>query len=393
MPAIRRQSAFSVLVFLSALAISLVPLREAVAQPAIERIDGEIADVPYSILRPPQWNGDLVVLTHGSLAQLFELLAPGFLAGGYGVGWVNLPAVQSEGAALKTIPIATRQLQATFTARFGRPARTYLVGFSRGAHAMQRLVESAPVRYAAVLSFCGGNGGSQLQWDHFFTARVLFDYFFPGVLPGSATYIPDPPMGLPDYLGSPHNPGIAADVVAAILADPDAARAMASVSQFDLEYVDEPIITASSELVTAIVESLAIHSIGVNGLIETAGGVPFDNSAVYYSGSPDDVALNAGVARFGASPGARNYLATWYEPDGSIAGTPVLLVHTSRDAIAPERSNNDRYSALVDAAGGSDFLRRRVIDRAGHCAFGPGEIFTAFGDLVAWAELGLPPEA
>jgi hypothetical protein len=39
------------------------------------------------------------------------------------------------------------------------------------------------VQFDGVLQLCGIVGGSQMALDHFFTVRVLFDYFFPGVLP------------------------------------------------------------------------------------------------------------------------------------------------------------------------------------------------------------------
>lgn len=343
------------------------------------RFDGEIAGAGYTLIRPGGWNGDLVLLVHGSITDTFEQLVPLFTSFGYGVGFVALPDSIGDGEALRRVPIDTRKVQARFTARFGRPARTYLVGFSRGAHAMQRLLESSPARYAGMLSFCGGNGGSQLQWDHFFTARVLFDYYFPGVLPGSATDMP--PLSLEEFQVQ-----LAPLIAGAVLNNPEAAASMAAVEQFELPY------ESPAELVQSIVESLAIHSVAVNDVIDAGNGVPFDNMSVYYTGTSGDAGLNAGVERLSAKPSAKNYLRNWYEPDGSIGGTPVLLVHTARDGIVPEASNNAKYEALVKAGRAGNYLVRRVIDRAGHCTFGPGEIAGAFLDLVIWAEAGIRPQ-
>jgi hypothetical protein len=160
---------------------------------------------------------------------------------------------------------------------------------------------------------------------------------------------------------------------------------MASVDQYDLRYND------LEELVSGIVQSLAIHSIGVNDLLSAANGNPFDNTLINYTGTGDDVASNAGIVRLRADQPARQYLRVWYEPNGSIGSSPVLLLHTSRDPIVPESANNDKYEALVQSTGNEDFLVRRVVDRFGHCTFSPAEIASSFTDLIAWVEAGIRP--
>ena len=344
------------------------------------RIDGEIAGTAYTLLQPEQWNGDLVLLVHGSIPSQFEGLAPGFTAQGYGVAFVTLTDTVGNGDddAYRQVTLATQKVQAKFTSRFGRPNRTYLFGFSRGAHNMTRLVETAPARYDGMLSICGANGGTQQQLDYFFTARVLFDYYFPGVLPGSPLAMPT--LSLKDYEDL-----VVPLVINAVLGNLGAAIEMAAVEQFDLQYNN------IGELIEGIVQSLAIHSVTVNGTIDAAHGNPFDNSLVNYAGTSDDAALNAGIARLFADPQARGYAAAWYEPNGSIGATPVILLHTSRDSIVPDARNNDKYETLVEASGNGDFLLRRTVDRFGHCTLSPQEIFGSFADLVAWVETGMRP--
>jgi len=344
------------------------------------RIDGEIAGTPYTLLQPDTWNGDLVLLVHGSIPNDFEALAPGFTAQGYGVAFVTLTNIVGDGDddAYREVTLATRKVQAKFTARFGQPNRTYLFGFSRGAHNMTRLVETSSARYDGMLSICGANGGTQQQLDYFFTARVLFDYYFPGVLPGSPLEMP--PLDFNGFFST-----VAPLVINAVLQNPLAAAEMAAVDQYGLQYND------FGELVSGILQSLIIHSVTVNGTLDAARGNPFDNSATGYTGTSNDAALNAGIARLVADPQARAYAATWYEPSGSIGGTPVILLHTSRDPIVPDSPGNDKYEALVEASGNGDFLLRRTIDRFGHCEVTPDEIFGSFAELVGWAETGVRP--
>lgn len=161
---------------------------------------------------------------------------------------------------------------------------------------------------------------------------------------------------------------------------PSAAIDLAAVDQYELPYVD------FNELAFGMLQSLLIHSLAVNGTLDAAHGNPFDSSMVEYTGTSDDAALNAGIARLTANPQARRYAANWYEPDGSIDGTPAILLHTSRDPIVPEARNNGKYTALVQGSGNGEFMLRRVVDRLGHCTLNPEEIFGSFADLVIWAE-------
>jgi pimeloyl-ACP methyl ester carboxylesterase len=344
------------------------------------RVDGQAAKVEFSLFLPEQWNGSLALLVHGSLPGLFEALAPDLLASGFGVAFTRLPVEVGEAEALKLATLHTRIAKAQFVSYFGRPDDVYLLAVSRGAHSAAKLLETSPAQYSGMLSVCGGNGGAQRQWDYFFTARILFDYFFPGVLPGDARSMPA--LDIRSFVNN-----VAPDVVAAIVANPSAAMEMAAVDQYDLHYND------FGELVNGIVQSLVIHSIGVNDLLATANGNPFDNFFLSYSGSGDDQALNAGVTRLAADPAARRYLKVWYEPDGAIDGTPVLLLHTSRDPIVPEAANNDKYESLVRSTGNENYIFRRVLDGFGHCTPGiaNADIISSFSALVAWAESGVPP--
>jgi pimeloyl-ACP methyl ester carboxylesterase len=341
----------------------------------VTRIDDEVQGAPYSLFLPAEWNGDLILLVHGSIPGQFETLAQVFTTQGFGVAFMTLPPTVGEAAALKEVTLTIRIVQAQFTQHFGKPDRTYLFDFSRGAHTTEKLVETSPGRYAGVFSVCGGRS-SQLAWDYFFTARILFDYYFPGVLPGDVFQMP--PLTVNAYLAQ-----VFPTVVQAVLNDLPAAEEMAGVDQYALRYNDP------GELASGIALSLLVHSIGVNDLLQTAGN-PFDNSQTVYTGTADDAALNEGVVRLTAEPQAVHYLRVWYEPDGTIGKTPVLVLHAERDPIVPERVN-DKYEALITSTGNADFLVRRVIDRFGHCAFSNEELVSHFADLVSWVETGVRP--
>jgi hypothetical protein len=276
---------------------------------------------------------------------MFEGLAQNLVSEGYGVGFFTLTEVfgPEVGRSFRVVTIKNRYVQAQFTSNFGKPQRTYLYNLSRGAINITNLVETAAVRYGGIFSVCGANGGIQLNIDYFFTTRVLFDYFYPEVLPGDLLH--SVVNDLPGYQTQ-----VAPLVVAAINSNPGTAYQMVEVDQYDLHYNN------FDELRNGIVLSLAIHTAGGYSIVNDIKGNPFDNLETVYTGSSDDVALNAGVTRVEADPQARNYLRTWYEPIGSINGTTFLALYTSRNPIVRERANNDKFASLVENKGNGEFF-------------------------------------
>ena len=115
----------------------------------------------------------------------------------------------------------------------------------------------------------------------------------------------------------------------------------------------------------------------------------FRSSDVLYTGSSDDSALNAGVARFTADRNALNALERWYTPAGDLK-LPVLTIHTSRDPIVP-MLHEARFSDIVASKGASDFLVQQTKNAFGHCAFTTEEELTAVTDLATWVKSGVRP--
>src|SRR5262249_48385014 len=84
-----------------------------------------------------------------------------------------------------------RQLIAAFPATAGKtPIHTFLTGVSEGGLITAIFAEQSPSLISGALAACGPIGNFQLQVDYFGDFRVLFDRFFPGVLPPSPIAIP-----------------------------------------------------------------------------------------------------------------------------------------------------------------------------------------------------------
>lgn len=116
--------------------------------------------------------------------------------------------------------------------------------------------------------------------------------------------------------------------------------------------------------------------------LERFGGNSFSNLGVTYTGSGDDAALNAGVARFGADPKA----VAAMDQDGKVKGTfavPVLTMHATSDPTAFVE-NDFAYRSIVEAAGNGDRLVQVFVDEAVHSRFLTPQYVAAFNALIGW---------
>jgi hypothetical protein len=166
---------------------------------AQQTINGVTADgALYRFIVPSPWNGQLVVYAHGAVPagapialpnnslelQMFAALASQGFA-------VAMSSYAENGWAEKNGAQTTHQLLGLFTSQVSAPTRTHLAGTSLGGLIVVDLVERFPDQYDGALAFCGVVGGAHLQFQHEGDGRVLFDYFFPSVLPGDLLHTPN----------------------------------------------------------------------------------------------------------------------------------------------------------------------------------------------------------
>lgn len=337
----------------------------------------------YALLKPAEWNGDLVVYAHGyvqpfldpSLVMEIAPFRDWLLTQGFAVAYAG---GSETGYAVKDGVIRTHQLNGLFDEAFGDPARTYLVGLSLGGLVADNLAEKFGPQYDGTLALCGVMAGGMWNATYIADFRVLFDVFYPGVLPGSLLEMPE------DAIVAPGTPVFNA-IYGAIAANPYPALDMARMDQIQLKY------NSITELVTAFIHVLGYQVNGANALTDRVNGKSFfDNTATVYSGSSNDAAVNAAVARHEGDPSAENYFDRWWTPEGRIT-TPFVTLHTTRDPLVPNRGE-DVFAGIVEAAGNSELLLQLTTDSFGHCAFTGPDIVGAFMALRQRVE-GAGPEA
>jgi pimeloyl-ACP methyl ester carboxylesterase len=369
---------------LPALAVAL-----GLAGPALadDVIDGKTGPGSvYRLVHPSSWNGILILYAHGYVDEsqpvgisaddqlVISLLAPQ----GFGVA---VSSFDENGWVIKDGLQRTHQLVGLFTSKFGTPRHVYVAGASMGGLIAIDLIETFPDEFAGALPACAVAGGLLRQFEFALNVRILFDLFYPGVLPGTAFDVP-PALDV--------NTQIIAPAIAAMTADPTGALAIASLDQTPVPFASGP------ELVQSMVTTL-VGSLGYPEILRLTRGRPyFDNTATQYSGAlPAGVLafINANVPRYTGSTGARALLTQNYTPTGDLR-IPALTLETYRDPIIPG-FHRAIYEQEVAAHGDADRLVRRQVPGTaggyGHCTFSPQELATAITDLIIWGEYGVKP--
>jgi pimeloyl-ACP methyl ester carboxylesterase len=360
--------------------------------------EGEIGPgARYSMFVPEAWNGQLILYSHGyrdpdSPVDLRDqdnlgLLRERMVAQGYAVAYSSY---SENGYAVRDGMLRTSQLSGIFASHFGKPARTLLMGHSMGGLIALGLAERFPERYAGALVMCGISGGSRLEVDYIGQIRVLFDFFYPGVLPGTLLELPAGVRPLEDVT-LPAQQAMTASLATGSTASMQGAFAIAAL----MEGLGMPIPfiqtlgpqTAIQTLAGSITYALTFHARAFEDLIDrTHEHSPFDNAATVYTGAlaaPVLAAVNAGVQRYTINPDAQAYLEHNYAPTGNLQ-IPVVLLDNPFDPIAPG-FHADGYRDRVNAAGASALLveRRSANPFAyGHCAMSVDDTMGALQELT-----------
>jgi pimeloyl-ACP methyl ester carboxylesterase len=322
------------------------------------------------------WNGFVVLYAHGFVVPALPL----------GFYQTTLPdntpidlVLQSQGFAFATTSYRrnglnilegiedVRDLLAEFTKQYPNVVRTYVVGLSEGGLVATLLAERSPeLNLAGALAMCGPIGGFRAQVNYVGDFRVLFDYYFPGLIPGSAVNIP---LAVMQNWDAQYVPVIAA----ALATDADKTAELLRVAKAPYD----PATQATA--VNTALDLLRYNVFATNDAALRLGGNPYGNRTRWYFGSSNDLRLNLFVKRFTAS-GAAIRAMRLYETSGQLP-IPLVTLHTLTDDIVPVWQEL-LYLAKVDPFAHGVFLPLPV-KRYGHCTFTNNEVLGAFGLMVS----------
>lgn len=379
---------------------------------------GVLEGAGYQIEVPDNWNGDLVMYTHGFRGEGEELtvdappLRAWFMANGY--AWAA-SSYSKNYYDVKAGVESTNALARYFTSEFGEPNRTFITGFSMGGHVIGAAIEMFPN-----IKCPGGKGGA--------TCRRIADVL--GKLSGGVAYDGAVPMcgvmgdeALFDYFG---DFGLAAEANAGITSvyPPPEDYALTILPQLIAALFTDfgagfPVfLTEAGERQKALTKQLSGGERPVfeqaypafqgllfsftGGTSDISGVLPgdvYDNTDRLYQLDAsrgltrEERALNRAILRLEADPNANPDKLIGLERVPIITGRlaiPVVSVHTLGDLFVPF-SMQQIYAKEAKAMGREGLLVSRATRAIGHCEFSGDELVQSFADMVNWVNTGERP--
>jgi pimeloyl-ACP methyl ester carboxylesterase len=346
----------------------------------------------YAIAVPKNWNGSLVVHAHGGpdfsydastpvedlerwavmVDQGYAWVASSYRRGGYGV---RMAAADTENA---------RRL---FVDLLGRPDRTFLHGQSWGGNVAAKVAETYGRRrgdYDGVLLTNGFLAGGSRGYNTRLDLRMVYQYYCRN-LPRPTE--PQYPLwqGLPAK--STMTPGEVQNRLQECTGIDSAPAARTPRQQHALDNIlavtriPEGSLATNMQYATFLLRDIVANRLG--------GRNPFGNRGVWYEGSHDDKALNAGVARFSADATARRDLSYDSDLTGQIT-IPVLTLHAIEDPQVFVE-HEAAYHAIVRAAGRERNLVQTFTRENEHSELSKAEYANSIHALDAWSRTGQVP--
>jgi hypothetical protein len=346
----------------------------------------------YTMAVPKRWNRSLVVHAHGGPDFSYDSTTPTEELNRWavmvdeGYAWVG-SSYRRGGYGVRMAAADTENVRRLFVERFGRPDRTYLHGQSWGANVAAKLAETHGRQrgaYDGVLLTSGFVAGGSRGYDARVDLRVVYQYYCRNLpRPSEPQY--------PLWQGLSADSKLTPDEVHARLhqctgidSDPEARTVQQQRHLDDILAVtrlQERSLATHLQYATFLFQDITAKRLG--------GRNPFSNRGVWYEGSHDDKALNAGVARFSADPTARRDLSYDSDLTGQVT-LPVLTLHGIDDPQVFVESEA-AYRATSRAAGRDGNLLQTFTREAEHSALSKAEYANSLAALDTWVRSGRKP--
>ena len=329
------------------------------------------------------WNGDLIIYAHGYVPDLGQppsipvdqyVLPDGtpfpYLANQLGYAFATT-SFRTNGLAVEHGVADIIDLLGEFKEQhpLKRMSHVYLFGASEGGLITAKAIEQHQAQFAGGIAACGPIGDFRMQVNYVGDMRVVFDAFFPGILPPTAIEIPESLM-----LGWET---VYAPAVTLALSQSQNAAATAQLLSVTQAPIDPGDPTTVLETVLGV---LWYNVYSTNDAYVKMGGNPYDNVDHTYVGSANDMLLNQVVMRYRADRNALASLEAHYQTTGRLK-TPLVTLHNTLDPVVPYE-HALLYGDKVTDAGASGLYTHILVKSYGHCNFSTAEIMGALNALL-----------
>lgn len=392
---------------LAALALALGTFGSGTAAAAAGPVNGtgSIDGAAFKIEIPANWNGSLVLYSHGYVVpgsnnpprDVGDPLTGAYLLNhGYALAG---SAYKTTGWAVEDALVDQIALLNYFDATYGKPERTIAWGQSLGGMITAGLVQRNPERFAGALPMCGVLAGGVGVWN----SALDVEFAFKTLLAPSSS------LQLVDITNPGANLGQAEASLAAAQATP-AGRArialVAAIGDLPGWFVAGSPEPTASDFTAREANQFAWDSqvdfpfiFDFRAELESrAGGNPSWNTGVDYRqllqksidkdevralyaaaglSLEEDLETLATTPRISADRSAVRYLTRNIVYNGDFE-IPELTLHTTGDGLVLNQ-DEQAYASIAD---NRNLLRQAFVHRAGHCTFTPAETIAAFDALV-----------
>jgi pimeloyl-ACP methyl ester carboxylesterase len=344
----------------------------------------------------PTYNGRFIVWAHGFQDVTDEIGIPENqlcfdgvclpdIAAALGIGFAT-SSYRKTGLAVKEGMADTADLVEKLTI-YGLPCglteapdKVYIVGASEGGLITTLLAEQNPDVYYAAYALCGPIGDFPLEINYLGDARVTFEYFFPGQIPGygifNDIFYDDTERNTvpPDW-----DVYFNTIILPLLTSHPWKARQWFKVAKlpYDPENYLATVLNSAKDVLRYSVVNLL-------DAVDVLWGEPFDNRWKWYTGSYNDFRLNLRVKRLTPDAAAIIEMKRYYNTRGAL-DIPLITMHTTCDQQVPYWQEM-LYNLKTIAAG--SFLTDHVnipVHRYGHCNFTIDEALGGFALMLLYA--------
>jgi pimeloyl-ACP methyl ester carboxylesterase len=414
------------MVWVLALVLGLVSGGGAAVAAASVLDRGAIGGARYVIEIPANWNGSLLLWSHGYVTPCnpadpacnppgtfrpVDPITPAFLkAQGYALAG---SAYRTSGWAIKEALEDQIALLDYFDATYRPTApvkRTVAWGHSLGGIITAGLVQRHGDRFAGAMPMCGVLAGGVGVWNTFLDVEFIFKTLLAPDSQLQLVHIANPQANLAlaqtiaaEAQGDPTGKGRARLALAAALGNVPGwftpLTPEPSPSQFAVREANQYQWFTASDFRFAFALRAELEArargnpswnTGVNYSRLLARSSNKDEVVALYAAAglslDDDLETLANTPRIAAQPAAVQYLSKNIVFNGDI-DIPVLTVHTLGDGLVVPQ-NEQAYASVVADEGNQKLLRQLYVHRAGHCAFTPAETIAALNALLRRIDTG-----
>jgi pimeloyl-ACP methyl ester carboxylesterase len=350
----------------------------------------------YWIAKPKNWNGTLVVHSHGGPRiskpkpdDPVEDLERFAVTVQEGYAWAG-SNYRRQGYGVRMAAADTDNVRRIAIRLLGEPKHVLLHGQSWGGNVAAKTAELYALdwrghkNYDGVVLTSGVLGGGTKSYDFRADLRAIYQYY-------CHNHPRADEVQYPLWQGLPKGEHMKREELDARVDEctglskpkdqrtPEQSKNLANI--LAVTHVPEKTLVAHLAWATNLFQDIVWRRLD--------GKNPFDNSKTVYKGSDDDAALNKGVERFAADPEAKRLMAYDSDLTGQIA-LPTITLHAKNDPTAFV-GLEAIYRDTVEKAGNGDLLVQNFSDEAEHSKLSTPQYAALFSSMLTWVDKGEKP--